>query len=178
MQPIYDVFFWSTVATATIVLEMAVFISRRRKRKIVYAIAGVSAILLFEAPRVIIPLLPQPRFNGNPMIFKIVGMAIFLLGLSIAFTAFAQLMNAKRHGWRLQTSGVYGIVRHPMYLGDVLWYLGWSIAYRAVYAIALTPLWYFLRYSLAVLEEEKLVERYGEEYIEYMRRVRHRMLPL
>ena len=174
MEPLHDVFFWATVATATMFLEVAVFISRRRKKRIVYALAGISAIVLFEVPRFLIPLLPQPRIEIGCL--KPIGLIVFVLGLAVMAIAFAQLMKAKREGWRLQTTGIYGIVRHPMYLGDVLWALGWSLAFKALYALALTPLWLFLRYCLATLEEEKLMEKYPE-YSDYMRRVRWRILP-
>lgn len=177
MEPLLDVFFWATIATATIVLEIVVFISRRKHRRIVYALSGISAIILFEVPRFIIPLLPQPTIGLNPNIAKIFGGVIFAIGMSVMIVAFLQLMKAKRKDWKLQTSGVYGIVRHPMYLGDVLWALGWSILFNALYALALTPLWFFLRYSIAVLEEEKLVEKYGDIYEIYMQKVRKRMIP-
>jgi len=174
MEPLRDVFFWATIATATIFLEVTVFISRRRKRRIVYALAGISAIILFEVPRFIIPLLPQPKLK---LAFaKPLGLSIFVLGVIIMSIAFAQLMKARREGWKLQTTGIYGIVRHPMYLGDILWAFGWSLTFRALYALALTPLWLFLRYCLATLEEEKLMEKYLE-YSDYMRRVKWRILP-
>ncbi len=175
MNPIEDVFFWALVATATMFLEVVVFISRRKRRRIVYALAGVSAIILFEFPRFLIPLLPQPSLGLNDV--AEVGGVVFVLGLSTMAASFIQLMRARREGWKLQTKGVYGVVRHPMYLGDVLWALGWSLMFNALYATLLTPLWLFLRYSLAVLEEEKLIEKYGNEYIDYMRRVRWRIIP-
>ncbi len=174
MDPFQDVFFWATIATATMFLEVTIFISRRRKRRIVYAIAGILAIILFEVPRFLIPFLPQPRLRMD--FLKSIGLTVFALGLAIMMIAFAQLMKAKREGWRLQTTGIYGIVRHPMYLGDVLWALGWSLALKALYALALTPLWFFLRYCLATLEEEKLMEKYPE-YSDYIRKVRWRILP-
>ncbi len=174
MDPLRDVFFWATVATATMFLEVAVFISRRRKRRIVYALAGISAIILFETPRFLIPLLPQPRIDLPSA--KPLGLFLFAFGLAIMALAFFQLMKARKEGWKLQTTGVYGIVRHPMYLGDVLWALGWSLAFKALYALALTPLWLFLRLCLATLEEEKLAEKYPE-YSEYVRRVRWRIVP-
>jgi len=177
MEPLRDVFFWATIATATIVLEIVVFISRRKHRKVVYALSGISAIILFEVPRFIIPLLPQPTIGLNPNVARIIGGVLFAVGMSIVVAAFLQLMKAKREGWKLQTNGVYGIVRHPMYLGDILWALGWSILFNALYALALAPLWLFLRYSLAVLEEEKLIEKYGEIYEMYMQKVRKRIIP-
>ncbi len=177
MDPLDDVFFWATIATATIVLEMVVFISRRKHKRIVYASAGISAIILFEVPRFVIPTLPQPSLNLNPNLATILGGAIFAIGIAIMLISFVQLMKAKKEGWKLRTTGIYGVVRHPMYLGDILWALGWSIVFNALYALALTPLWLFLRYSLAVLEEEKLIEKYDGEYIRYMQKVRWRVLP-
>ena len=178
MNPLYDVFFWATIATATMFLETVVFISRRRYRRIVYALAGISAIILFEVPRFIIPLLPQPSIGLDPKLALYIGGGIFALGISIMLISFYQLKTAVQDGKRsLQTSGIYGVVRHPMYMGDVIWPLGWSLALNALYALALTPLWLILRLSFSILEEEKLIEKYGDAYREYIRRVKKRIIP-
>jgi len=140
-------------------------------------LSGISALILFEVPRIIIPLLPQPSIGLNPKTAKILGGLIFFAGLFIAGGAFSQLMKAKKENWKLRTTGFYGIVRHPMYLGDILWALGWSIIFNALYGMILTLLWFFLRYSLAVLEEEKLIEKYGETYKIYMQQVPKRIIP-
>jgi len=73
--------------------------------------------------------------------------------------------------------GLYGLVRHPMYLGDVIWPLGLAIAADALYALALVPLWWGLREGLAVLEEERLADKFGEAYIAYCASVSARILP-
>ncbi|RKX58804.1 MAG: hypothetical protein DRP29_05865 [Thermodesulfobacteriota bacterium] len=177
MELLKNVFFWATIATATIVLEILIFISRRKYKRIVYIISGISALIFFEIPRFIIPFLPQPKIGLNPYLAKILGIIIFILGLIIIIISFTQLMIAKKEKWKLRTTGAYGIVRHPMYLGDILWAFGLSIYLNALYSLILTPLWFFLRYSLAVLEEEKLVEKYGETYIRYIEKVPKRLIP-
>ncbi len=177
MELFRDIFFWATVATNAIVLEFIIFISRRKYRRVVYVVSGISALSFFEIPRIIIPFLPQPSIGLNPSTAKILGGIIFFSGLFIICGAFFQLMKAKKENWKLRISGFYRIVRHPMYLGDILWALGWSIIFNALYGLVLTVLWLFLRYSLAVLEEEKLIEKYGEIYKNYMKTVTKRIIP-
>jgi len=177
VEPFRDVFFWATVATAAIVLEIAVFISRRKHRRVVYAVSGILGVVLFESSRFLIPLLSQPKIIPSATEISLVGWALFVVGIAVMIVSFTQLMIARKKGWPLQTAGIYGLVRHPMYLGDVLWALGLSVAFNALYAFALTPLWLFLRYSIALLEEEKLIEKYGKDYMIYMQKVRKRIVP-
>ena len=67
--------------------------------------------------------------------------------------------------------GVFGIVRHPIYLSEILVYLGLlmlsiSLAAAAVWGIAIVFLHAISRY-----EEKLLLARFGEEYEEYRREV-------
>jgi protein-S-isoprenylcysteine O-methyltransferase Ste14 len=64
--------------------------------------------------------------------------------------------------------GVFGIVRHPIYLGEILLYLGFlilsiSLAAAVVWVCAIAFLYYISRY-----EEKLLLERFGREYEQYM----------
>ena len=67
--------------------------------------------------------------------------------------------------------GVYGIIRHPLYLSEVLLYvrlflLNTSLAGLAVIIAVFVFLHYISRY-----EEKVLLERFGEEYRQYMQDV-------
>ena len=172
-----NVFFWAVVACCAIVLEFLVFISRRKYKRSVYAITGIVAILMFEVPRLVIPLLPQPSLKLSEGVVRFLGGIFFWAGVAVVLGAFVQIMQAKREGWKLRTRGLYGVVRHPMYFGDILWAFGWSIMHNAFYGVLLTPVWLFLRYTLAVLEEEKLLEKYKAEYESYIESVRNRIIP-
>ena len=66
---------------------------------------------------------------------------------------------------------VFEIIRHPIYLSEILLYLGLlmmsiSLAAAAVWAIAISFLHHISRY-----EERLLLARFGREYEEYMREV-------
>jgi protein-S-isoprenylcysteine O-methyltransferase Ste14 len=77
----------------------------------------------------------------------------------------------------LITTGAYGFVRHPMYLGVVLIWFGISVAFRnaallAVSALYVYPVyWYYIR-----AEEQMMAQEFGTEYVEYTRKV-GRLLP-
>jgi protein-S-isoprenylcysteine O-methyltransferase Ste14 len=79
-------------------------------------------------------------------------------------------------GHTLVTSGVYGVIRHPSYLGLLINSLGWSLAFRSGVGVILTlllipPL--FVRISA---EENLLRAQFGDEYDVYCSRT-WRLIP-
>ena len=85
-------------------------------------------------------------------------------GLSIVF-------GEKRETPGVIRKSVFGVVRHPVYLSEILLYLGLlmlsiSLAAAVVWVIAIGFLHYISRY-----EERLLLARFGEEYERYMREV-------
>ena len=177
VTPFYkDVFFWALVASLAIVLEFLVFLPNKRYPRWVYRISGVIALSTFEVVRFFIPYFPQPKIF-LPDWLRYLGLLLFFLGVIIMVGAFVQIMQAKRENWKLRTTGFYSLVRHPLYFGDVLWNFGWCVYKGSVYGIWLTLVWIFLRYTLSVLEEEKLLQKYGFEYQNYAKKVKHRVVP-
>ena len=72
---------------------------------------------------------------------------------------------------------MYSVVRHPMYLSEVLWPIGWSMMWGSIYGLALTPLWWLGFLFHVLVEEARLEKELGSEYTEYMKSVRSRILP-
>jgi len=75
----------------------------------------------------------------------------------------------------LLTRGVFGIVRHPLYLGWALFVLGapYMTATRFVFALVST-----IYVAIAIpWEERALIREFGERYEDYRRHVRWRMIP-
>jgi protein-S-isoprenylcysteine O-methyltransferase Ste14 len=72
---------------------------------------------------------------------------------------------------------VYAFVRHPMYLGILLVYLGLATATLSIASLALLPAFFYAYDKFAAYEERMLVEALGEDYLRYMGRVR-RWVPL
>jgi protein-S-isoprenylcysteine O-methyltransferase Ste14 len=80
-------------------------------------------------------------------------------------------LEPDRHQQRLVVSGIRQHVRHPIYLGHLLEMLGWSVGTGLLACWALTAFALVTGAIMIRLEECELVERFGDSYREYQRRV-------
>jgi protein-S-isoprenylcysteine O-methyltransferase Ste14 len=69
------------------------------------------------------------------------------------------------------SGGVYGLVRHPQYLGGVMGHLGVSLLLSSRDSLLVTPIVVCVVYLICWKEEKELVREFGDEYREYQRRV-------
>ena len=79
-------------------------------------------------------------------------------------------------GHTLVTSGVYGIIRHPSYLGLLVNSLGWALAFRSAVGIVLTVLLIPPLLARIGAEERLLQTQFGAEYDSYRSRT-WRLIP-
>jgi protein-S-isoprenylcysteine O-methyltransferase Ste14 len=177
-----DVFFWALVAALGLYASVVIFTSRTRFARPTYMLVGIAASLGYIGPRILIPVLPQPSLGLPAAAAWPLGGALVLLGVATMVRVIARLRANARNPARdaeapLMTDGLFGLVRHPMYLGDVLWSLGLALALDAAYALLMVPVWWALRAGLAVFEEERLVDKHGDAYAAYRARVPDRILP-
>ena len=103
---------------------------------------------------------------------RIVPGVIFLL--ASAYSAWAGLgivFGETRETPCVITKGVFSVVRHPIYLGSILLYLGLicitlSLVSAALWIFIIIFYWYISRH-----EEKVLLERFGTEYEDYRKKV-------
>jgi len=76
----------------------------------------------------------------------------------------------------LVTGGLYGVIRHPSYLGLLLTALGWSLAFRSGVGLAVTALIALVLVARMDSEERLLGETFGAEYEAYRART-SRLVP-
>jgi protein-S-isoprenylcysteine O-methyltransferase Ste14 len=79
-------------------------------------------------------------------------------------------------GHTLVTSGIYGIIRHPSYLGLLVGALGWSLAFRSVVGVLLMVLTVPVILSRIRAEEALLHTQFGAEYDAFRART-SRLIP-
>ena len=79
-------------------------------------------------------------------------------------------------GHALVTSGVYGVIRHPSYLGLLVNALGWALAFRSGVGVLLTALLVPPLLVRIRAEEKLLRDQFGGEYEAYCRRT-WRLIP-
>jgi len=83
---------------------------------------------------------------------------------------------AIQSGHSLVTSGVYGVIRHPSYLGLLVNSLGWALAFRSVIGILLTAFTIPPLLARIRAEETLLKSEFGDQY-EIYRSHTSRLIP-
>jgi len=76
----------------------------------------------------------------------------------------------------LVTSGIYGVIRHPSYLGLLVNSLGWALAFRSIFGVLLTALTIAPLLARITAEEKLLRAQFGNAYDAYRRRT-WRLIP-
>ena len=79
-------------------------------------------------------------------------------------------------GHTLVTSGVYGVIRHPSYLGLLVNSLGWALAFRSEVGVLLSALIIPVLLARIRAEERLLRTQFGAEYDAYRART-SRLIP-
>ena len=151
-------------------------LSRRGSEKLGAVITN-AGIALWIVAWLAVALAPQPRLGGSLVLaLQIAGIILILGGSTMAVVASLQVMASVRLAQadpkRLVTSGIYGFVRHPVYGGCVLGYLGWYLLRDSVYGVAWVPVLVLQLRLEAWLEERLLLApKFGEEFRDYRHKV-------
>jgi protein-S-isoprenylcysteine O-methyltransferase Ste14 len=72
---------------------------------------------------------------------------------------------------KINTLGVYSIIRHPQYFGGILAQIGFSILLSATFSFLVTPLVVAEIYLISRKEESELSKEFGKEYENYKTKV-------
>ncbi len=112
---------------------------------------------------------------------SVVASAIFLVGYAL----YAQVLRENTYlsrtvqvqeGQRVIDTGLYGIVRHPMYSATLLMFLSMPLILGSVISFFV-----FLAYPLIIAKriknEEALLEKELEGYREYKQKVKYKLIP-
>ena len=150
---------------------------RERSQKIV-----VSLILVAFSAFIVVPVLDHRyRVSPVPTWVSIVGDSI------VVFSFLAIFWVIKTNSWaasnvrveadqRVIDTGPYAYVRHPMYAGALWLFVGIPLALGSWWSLALMILFSpVLLWRL--LDEERILARDLPGYVEYLRRVKHRLVP-
>jgi protein-S-isoprenylcysteine O-methyltransferase Ste14 len=122
------------------------------------------------------------RFSGTPFVFRSMPLAVVvgvggLLLSGWGERTFARegtdIFPASPTNKKLVTRGPFRYTRNPMYLGLVLMATGFAL-YFGTLAFYIVPVLLFLlcNFSFIPFEEAKMQRQFGDQYTDYLRRVR------
>lgn len=73
-------------------------------------------------------------------------------------------------------TGLYGIVRHPMYMATLVLFLSMPLVLGCVFSFVILLL-YIPIIRKRILNEEKVLEQGLKGYVEYEKKVKYRIIP-
>ena len=144
---------------------------------------GVVALsgLMFPAGFIISALDFRFGWSCVPIWASITAAVAFLIGYGL----YAEVMRENAYlsrtvkiedGQRVISTGLYSIIRHPMYLATLLMFLPIPIILSSFFGLipfALYPIIIVVR----ILNEEKLLTRELDGYAEYKKKTKYRLIP-
>lgn len=114
----------------------------------------------------------------NIAIFKVIGIILIFVGTIIFISALISFGKSwrigidKNNAGKLITKGIFSITRNPIFLYINIYFLGTFLVYSNLFFL-ITMILVFIGVHFQILQEEKfLLSYYGNEYREYIRKVR------
>jgi protein-S-isoprenylcysteine O-methyltransferase Ste14 len=125
----------------------------------------------------------RAQASDVPLALQALGLAMYLLSTAFimwvfrenSFAAPVVKVQAERHH-HVISSGPYAFVRHPMYSGIMLFFVGVPLLLGSWWGVAIAPVFAILFAIRARIEERALVEGLPD-YADYAERVRYRLVP-
>lgn len=143
----------------------------------------IAATFVAFAAMLVVPALDH-RFGWShvPAWLSVLGDVLVATGLSLTMLVVVQNHYASANitiedGQPLVSTGLYGVVRHPMYFGNVILMIGIALALGSYWALLLVIVGVLLM-AVRILDEEKLLTGQLDGYRQYTQKVRYRLVPL
>jgi protein-S-isoprenylcysteine O-methyltransferase Ste14 len=146
----------------------------------------ISILAIASLWLIVLPL-DAERFHWSPAFpvwLKILGGVVLIPALYLIerapidntyLSAMVRIQNERKQ--HVITTGVYGFVRHPLYLGCTLMMFGAPLLVSSVYGLTISFIGLLVIAGRIIGEEKMLVEEL-EGYEDYKKKVKYRLLPL
>ena len=104
------------------------------------------------------------------LISMVIGYALLFIGIGLFAEGWRELYRARQEN-RLATEGLYGLVRHPQYIGLFIGLFGEGVVHwPTVFSVGLFPVIVIAYTVLAYREERRMLGEFGERYRAYKER--------
>jgi protein-S-isoprenylcysteine O-methyltransferase Ste14 len=135
----------------------------------------IAAVMVFSAI--------DHRFGWSavPTVVALVGDALVTIGLGIGSLVVLQNTYAAANikveaDQKVISTGLYGLVRHPMYFGSLIFMVGIPLALDSYWGlVGIIPV--VIVFAFRILDEEEMLEEVLNGYIDYTREVQYRLVP-
>jgi protein-S-isoprenylcysteine O-methyltransferase Ste14 len=134
-------------------------------RKVVVSVFIVMGILWFTWFQM---CFSDPIKINIPGWIRYIGLLLFLTGVFLFIFSHMKLGGFEDKG-ELITGGIYSKIRNPMYVGFIIWIIGFPVFTQSIATLASSAIWISHIVYWKTLEERELERKY-KEYREYRKK--------
>jgi protein-S-isoprenylcysteine O-methyltransferase Ste14 len=153
-------------------------VSMKDENKPIFLALRLGGLLLWFSPLVyaIVPAWLAWSKIGLPDWVRWIGVGVGFVSLGLIYWMFKSIGSgitptvATRKEHKLSTSGPYRWIRHPLYTFGTLAFLSLGLIADSWFIVLLSALAFVLLSLRTPSEEAHLIEKFGDEYREYMKR--------
>ena len=150
---------------------------KEREQSIVVKLSG----LMFIAGFVLAGLDFRFGWIKLPFMVNVIASVVFI----VAYLIYAEVLRENTYlsrtikvveGQKVISSGLYGIVRHPMYFATILLFMAMPLVLGSLVSFVVFLAYPFI-IAARIKNEEKVLSKELDGYEEYKRKVKYRMIP-
>lgn len=98
------------------------------------------------------------------------GLVVYIFGILLLILATISFARPNENG--INKSGLYRFSRNPMYAAYFIYFLGCVVLTQSVIFLFLLCIFQITAHWIILSEEKWCIEKFGEEYTQYMKKVR------
>ena len=135
--------------------------------------------MTFIAPPVALPFTEGPKIAIPTPAALITGIILLVMNFYIKVASQKQIgvIPALKSKAKLITTGIYGIVRNPLYISNWLLALGMAILFKSMCGLLFSIPYCLLYLPIIYFEEKDLLKKYGREFEKYKIEIPWKMIP-
>jgi len=157
--------------------EAGIAYEKEPEQKVIISLLFIAFFALVVLP----PLDFRFGWSSVPWDISVVGDALVIVSFYVFYlvskvNTYAAANVRVEEGQKVISTGVYGLVRHPMYFGALFLVVGTPLALGSWWTLLLIPLFLPILY-FRIANEEKVLLRDLQGYAEYRNKVRYRLIP-
>ena len=169
------------LVTNPAVLQRRMHAGPTAETRTVQKIASTGLFVSFAAVMVLSALDHRFGWSPVPTAVSLAGDVLVVLGLGIGSLVVIQNSYAAANitveeDQKVVSTGLYGLVRHPMYLGALIMLVGFPVALGSYWGlVVLIPI--AIVFVVRVFDEEKALNQELAGYPDYTQQVHYRLVP-
>jgi protein-S-isoprenylcysteine O-methyltransferase Ste14 len=104
-----------------------------------------------------------------PLLIRLIILGAALAAAFYLFKTGHVVVSGEQRPTTVVSSGAFRHVRHPLYLGSILIYIGFTVSTASLFCLGLLAIIVVFYNYIAGYEEKLLEEKFGEAYVAYQK---------